>query len=504
MPFAKTGGLADVAGALPQELAKAGVEVVVFMPAYHGIQEAGVALTELSVELEIPVGDRIVCGRLLSGTLEDSKVRIYFVDMPSYFQRRGLYGENGADYEDNCERFVFFSRAVLESIRILDLAPDLIHANDWQTGLIPALLATEYASVPAYQSIASLITIHNLAYQGLFLHRDMWLTGLDWQYFNWRQMEFYGQLNLLKSGLVFADSINTVSPTYAMEIQTEEQGCGLEGVLRHRSEVLSGILNGIDTSVWNPAVDPHLPLKYDVSSWETGKQINKRELQSKLGLPEVDDVPLIGVIGRLAEQKGWKLILDVMESWGDANEDVQWVVLGTGHPVFEQALSGLADRFPERIAARLEFSNEWAHLIEAGSDIFLMPSQYEPCGLNQMYSMAYGTVPVVRRTGGLADTVVDVNDSTLVERSATGFCFEPFESVAMGDAIQRALDVYRHHPAAWKQLVETGMNRDWSWGASARQYQRLYEQTIERRQETVFELRKSGMRYSVQPPRTPG
>ena len=305
----------------------------------------------------------------------------------------------------------------------------------------------------------------------------MLVTGLDWKHFNWREMEFHGRLNLLKTGIVFADAINTVSPTYAAEIQTPEQGCGMDGVLQHRREVLTGILNGIDTGQWNPTGDPHVAVNYDVASWRTGKPACKQALQELMGLNRDPDIPLIGIIGRLAAQKGWSLILPVMKHWLETVE-AQFAILGTGDPEYHSALELLARHYPNKLGACLEFSAPLAHQIEAGGDMFLMPSQYEPCGLNQMYSMAYGTVPIVRHTGGLADTVIDTTPETLAAGIATGFSFHSFDATSLESAMTRAINLFNHDRDAWARLVENGMKQDWSWQASARKYVRYYEQTI--------------------------
>lgn len=477
VPFAKTGGLADVSGSLPIQLEKLGHEVTVFTPAYSQTLSSDLEICEADVEFEIPVGAKLPKGKLLQSQLPDSNVRVFLVKQEDYFERDGLYGESGEDYADNCARFSFFCRAVLETIRIKELEPDLIHANDWQTALLPALLKTELNGVPRFENIASVFTIHNLAYQGVFWHWDMLLTGLDWKHFNWREMEFYGKLNLLKTGIIFADKITTVSPTYAQEIQGPEQGCGLESVLKYRAEDLTGILNGIDDEVWNPSIDPHLVANYDADDWQSGKSECKKQLQSALGLKVDAEIPLIGIVGRLASQKGWSLILPVLQDWLEHME-VQWAILGTGDPAYHETLSSLAARFPERLSAKLEFSNEVAHQIEAGSDIFVMPSQYEPCGLNQMYSMAYGTVPVVRKTGGLADTVIDCTPDSLRKKTANGFVFDDFTAGALRDCLYQAIQVYREDSKNWQQLVETGMKKDWTWKSSAQLYEGLYEQAL--------------------------
>jgi starch synthase len=481
-PFAKTGGLADVCGSLPIDLRLAGHNVAVIMPAYRQVKASGQALEPLGVKFDIPIGNKIVRGRLLRGTLPNSDVPIFFVEQDEYFDRQELYRQKGEDYKDNCERFVFFCRAALEAIRLLHLQVDVVHCHDWQTALIPAYLHIEYLHTHGYEHVASLLTIHNLAYQGIFWHWDMLLTGLDWKYFNLHQMEFYGKLNLLKTGVVFADWLTTVSPTYAKEIQTEALGCGLDGVLRHRSEQLTGIVNGADYNVWNPATDPHLASQYDVSSWQAGKTACKAALQRELGLPESPRTPIIAQIGRLSEQKGWDLVLEVLRRWA-TEMDVQWAILGTGEPYYHEALSQLSREFPFRIAARLDFSEELAHRIEAGADIFLMPSRYEPCGLNQLYSLKYGTVPVVRATGGLVDTVTDATPETQGKGTATGFSFEALNSSVLDSTLRRAVETYWQNEAAWRQLVGTGMQQDWSWTASAQRYVEAYASACRRKQE---------------------
>ena len=481
VPFAKTGGLADVAGALPRELEKLGHDVSVFMPAYESILTSEFSLKPTGIVLEIPIGYGIQKGRLLCCQLPESNITVYLIEQAEYFNRSGLYGEGGNDYPDNCERFTFFSRGVLESLRLLGLQPDLIHVNDWQTGLIPALLKCEFSEHPHYRDIATVITVHNLAYQGMFDYEKMAVTGLDPKFFNWQQMEFHGNLNLLKTGIVFADAINTVSPTYALEIQGSEQGCGLDGVLRDRAHRLSGILNGIDQNEWNPKTDSFLPVnfdsQFDLQTGIEGKAKCKHELQVESKLEPNPNVPLIGIVGRLASQKGWSLILPVLRQWLESVE-AQWVILGTGDPDYHHVLTTLHRSHPSKLALTLGFSNEYAHRIEAGSDMFVMPSQYEPCGLNQMYSMAYGTVPIVRRTGGLADTVINVTQETIENKTATGFSFEDFTVGAFDTAMTKAVRMYYEDRITWNQLIQTGMNHDWSWNASAQRYEELYRKAI--------------------------
>ena len=480
VPYAKTGGLADVCGALPAQLESLGHQVSVVMPGYRSVTYGDFNVQKTGIDLEIPIGSQLVPGELLVTTMPGTNVKVYLVANNDFYDRESLYGEKGVDYQDNAERFIFFSRAVLEAVRLLDLKPDLIHCNDWQTGLIPALLKVEYDSNPLYERIASLITIHNLAYQGTYPPATMPLTGLDWKYYNFLQMEFFDKLNLLKTGIVFADSINTVSPTYAQEIQTAEQGCGLEGVLEGRSDVLSGILNGIDVTQWNPEVDDLIPAKFSADDWPAGKAACKKHLQDYFGLEQNSNTPMIGIVGRLATQKGWSLILQVMQQWLEST-NIQWVVLGTGAPEFHTALTSLYQIHPNKLGLQLGFSNELAHQIEAGADIFVMPSEYEPCGLNQMYSMAYGTVPVVRQTGGLADTVVDASLQTIADGTANGFSFEGFTAPELERALTRAIEMYRSDKKNWNNLVNAGIQRDWSWAVSAKAYESLYLKTVERK-----------------------
>lgn len=478
VPFAKTGGLADVSAALPAALARLGHRPAVIMPAYARAKDCGQPIESTGLDISVQIGSKTVEGLLLKSRLPDSDVPVYLVEQDDYYNRDDLYGIQGADFVDNCERFVFFCRAVLEAIRLLELKVDVLHANDWQTGLLPAYLKTEYRHAPAYERIATLFTIHNLAYQGTFWHWDMLLTGLDWKYFNWHQMEFYGKLNLMKTGLVFADALNTVSPRYAEEIQSPPLGCGLEGVLQQRRDVLSGIINGVDYAAWNPATDAHLPMKYDQAAVAEGKAACKAALQAELGLPLQPKTPLIAFIGRLVDQKGLDLVSGAMQDLL-RSIDAQWVILGTGEPKYHQLLMSLAERNPNRLVVRLSFSESLAHRIEAGADLFLMPSRYEPCGLNQLYSLKYGTIPVVRATGGLVDTIVDATRETLAGGSATGFSFREYEVLALTETLRRAIEAYGQ-PAIWSKLIAAGMRQDWSWDRSAQQYVELYQKTAAR------------------------
>ncbi|MDR1491845.1 MAG: glycogen synthase GlgA [Planctomycetaceae bacterium] len=478
VPFAKTGGLADVSCALPRALSRLGHKTCVIMPGYRKAIQSGQNIWPVGVDFTIPIWNKNVKGSLLESRLPNSDVPVYLVLQDQYYDRDGLYNQKEEDYSDNCERFVFFSRAVLEAIRLLGLEVDILHSNDWQTGLVPAYLEILYRSFQRYKNITSIHTIHNMAYQGVFWHWDMCLTGLDWKYFTPQYMEFYGKLNLLKTALTFADGITTVSPTYAKEIQTEEFGCALDGVLRFRRERLQGILNGVDTDRWNPATDSLISVPFDVNNVFEQKPLCKSALQREMKLPERENSPVIGIVGRLASQKGIDLVAEVMPKWVE-EQDVQWVVLGTGDQWLEQRLQTLAERFPQNIAVKLTFCDQTAHRIEAGSDMFVMPSRYEPCGLNQMYSLIYGAIPIVHETGGLADTIVHVATDSLADETANGFRFRDADVNGLNWAIGQALNYYKNDRETWKKLILTGMKRDFSWRRSAQEYLDFYERRKE-------------------------
>ena len=421
---------------------------------------------------------KLVGCRLLRSRLPDADVPVWLIDQPQYFDRPGLYGTSEGDYPDNAERFAFFCRAAIQAIRRIGWTVDIVHCNDWQSAIVPALMAADPHPQPWMRRAAALLTIHNLAYQGQFPADAFAWTGLDWSHFNSDEFEFHNQINFLKTGIITADAVSTVSPRYAAEIRTPQHGCGLEGVLDYVSDRMIGITNGIDQNIWNPQTDEQLAQNYDLETWREGKVANKRALQSRLHLERADELPLIGLVGRLAEQKGWDLILPVLRWHLTGNRPTQWVVLGSGDAGLETALSDLARDFPHRLAVHVGFDDGLAHQIEAAADLFLMPSRYEPCGLNQLYSLRYGTVPIVTETGGLADTVVDCTPRTLTDRTATGFYLSEHDPAALDVAIGRALELRYHHPLQWAQLVETGMSQDWSWAKSATQYVELYEKTL--------------------------
>jgi len=466
VPFAKTGGLADVAGALPKALAGLGVEVVVVMPRYRqvGIEKFGLKPTGRRVYAEM--SGRQVGAAVYEGLLGGS-VKTWFIDVPEYYDRDSLYGTPEGDYPDNAERFMYFSKAVPETLKVMGFRPDVVHLNDWQSALVSVYLKDRYAKDPFFKGTGTLYTVHNLGYQGQFWALDMHLTGLDKRYFTPDGIEFYGDINLMKAGLVFSDIINTVSKTYSREIQTPEYGHGMDGVLRMRSHDLYGIVNGIDVEDWDPATDADIYQTYGHGDLK-GKLANKRELKKDLGLA-AGPKPLFGIITRLADQKG----LDILsEAVGDIlSLGVQLVVLGTGEKKYHELYSRLAKKKPKQVSVTLGFDAKLARRIYASSDVFLMPSRYEPCGLGQLISLRYGTVPLVRKTGGLADTVKNFNPRT---KTGNGFVFSAYSSAALMKAARAAVKAY-HDKKAWKGLVLRGMSEDHSWESSARGYAGLYK-----------------------------
>jgi starch synthase len=471
-PFAKTGGLADVAGALPRAVAARGHDVRVALPRYRGVERAAGTLATAVPRISVPLGDRTVDGAVREGRL--ATVPVYFVEHDHYFDRPGLYGGPEGAYPDNAERFVFFTRAVLEALAGLDWMPQVIHANDWQTGLLPVYLETLYRDRPGLAGVATVFTVHNLAYQGLFWHHDVPLTGLGWDLFTPAALEFYGHLSFLKGGLVFADVLTTVSPTYAREIQTPERGERLDGVLRARSAELVGILNGIDTEAWDPGTDPQLPARFGPGAL-AGRTVCAAALRAELDLAAPGRrAPLVGVVSRLAEQKGIDLVADAAP-WIVAAGG-QLAVLGTGEARHEAALAAAARSHPGAVAVRLGYDPRLARRIYAGADVFLMPSHYEPCGIGQMLAQRYGAIPVVRRTGGLADTVRAWDPST---GEGTGFLFDDPTPAACRAALDRAFAAHAD-ASTWRVLQANAMAADFSWEASAEAYINCYRRAIRR------------------------
>ncbi|MBI3804849.1 MAG: glycogen synthase GlgA [Nitrospirae bacterium] len=471
-PYAKTGGLGEVVSAVSKALVGQGVSVSVFLPLYGHIDRDHFALKSTGRSITVPLSDRRESGEIFYSNR--AGVHYYFIRHDPFFDRSNLYGTNEGDYPDNAARFVFFSKAVLESIRILGLEPDILHTHDWHTGLLPLFLKREGATDPSFRNIASLFTIHNLGYQGIFWHYDWHLLNLPWDYFTSEALEFYGKINFMKAGLVFADALSTVSPRYAKEIQTAEYGCQLEGILRKRRKDLYGILNGIDTAEWDPSRDSYIAATYNSKSLE-GKEVCKAALQKETGLPIRREIPLLAMITRLSEQKGIDLIDAAFEQIIGAG--VQLVVLGSGDKGYETRLQSLAQEYPQQAVVKIAYDHTLAHRIEAGADLFLMPSKYEPCGLNQMMSLRYGTVPVVRATGGLDDTVTPFNPKTL---KGNGFKFNSYTPTAFFRQIQQGLTLFREKKR-WQSLIRNGMEGNYSWDNSAEKYIRLYQSLLKKK-----------------------
>jgi starch synthase len=473
-PFAKTGGLADVGGSLPSALERLGHEVKVIMPRYSVIPGDRWEFIKVK-DFTLRLGKKEHSLTLWKSRLPGVSVEFLFLSTPLFFNHNGLYSENGKDHPDNLEGFSLFSRAILEVPKLLNWKPDVLHANDWQTGLVFAYLKTLLRGDPFYRKTGTLFTIHNMAYQGLFPGSDFPKLDLPRNIFSPDILEFYGQINFLKGGLAFADILNTVSPTYSREILTPEFGHGLEGVLQKRRNDLFGIINGADYQEWDPARDSFLPSGYSAGSLE-GKSVCKKTLQRRCKFSE-KDVPLIGIISRLTVQKGTDLVLDILDELMCL--DIQLVILGVGEPDLQEKLQAKAGRYRDRVSVHLTFDEAFAHRVEAGADLFLMPSRYEPCGLNQIYSLRYGTIPVVRKTGGLADTVIDATPSNILSGKATGFMFETASPLSLLTSLRLALCLYKD-PLLWKKLVQTAMETDFSWDHSAREYVKLYELALKK------------------------
>lgn len=444
VPFSKTGGLADVAGSLPVALHKAGIDIRVATPRYKSVNVFG------------------------NKTRLNGRVPVYFIENDAYFTRDNLYGDEKGDYPDNLNRFVFFSRRILELLKEINFKPDIIHCNDWQTALVPVYLKETFRKDLFYSGIKTIMTIHNIAYQGLFPKSEFHKTGLSWDYFTMHRLEFYDMVNVLKGGLVFADLITTVSLAYAKDIQTPEFGYGLNGLLFERKNSLFGITNGIDYNEWNPAKDKELKYHFSSSNLD-GKYKNKLTLQKKAGLMQRADIPLIGIVSRLADQKGLDLISQIIRPLLDT--DAQFILLGTGEKRYHRLFEGIKRRFPGKASINLGFDALLAKEIYAGADMFLMPSRYEPCGLGQIISLRYGTIPIVRNTGGLADTISDYDSKPT---RGTGFVFDRYDADELFNAIKRAMDIYRQS-ALWKKLVTSAMKCDLSWDSSAKKYVELYK-----------------------------
>ncbi len=464
VPFSKTGGLADVLGALPLSLAKKSHDVIIVSPLYRHVAEK-FKPEKQSVSLKIKLNEQTIPADIYSIKISEHATA-YFIGNDALFLRDGLYvDKNGIDYSDNAKRFIFFSMAVLELIKKLNIKPDVIHSHDWQSGLIPVYMKTLYSDY--FNGTVSVFTIHNIGYQGIFWHLDMQLTGLGWEYFSSDYLEFYGKLSLLKAGIVFSDAVTTVSPTYGKEILTPEFGYRMDGILKTRQSDLFGILNGVDYEQWNPEHDRFIPHQYSMDTIDL-KHDNRITLNRMFNLDD-SDVPIIGMITRLAQQKGIDLVIEAINRI--ISMGFKLVLLGSGDKPYEDKIKDIANRYKGRVGIKIGFDNSLAHLIEAGADIFLMPSVYEPCGLNQMYSLKYGTVPVVRSTGGLNDTVIEYNPSS---EKGNGFKFKDQSADRMLSALKKAIDVY-NDKQRWQRLIKACMSYDFSWDRSAEDYELLYK-----------------------------
>ncbi len=446
VPFAKTGGLADVAGALPLALEKEGQEVIIVMPRYKAIQDSKFNITR--------VKDDVSC------SVTGKNIKIYFIENDNYFNRDFLYGDKIGDYKDNLERFSYYCKRTLGLLKEINFQPDIIHVHDWQASLVPVYLKTLYKDDAFYKNTRTILTIHNIGYQGIFSKEEFPKLGLDWSLFNIEGLEFYDKVNFLKGGMEFSDIINTVSPTYSKEIQTKEFGFGLEGILARRRDSLFGILNGLDYDIWNPETDKLINKNFSVKTLED-KAKNKEGLQKICGLPLKKDVPLFGIVSRLAEQKGFDILAEGIEKI--CKSDLQLVILGTGDLKYHILLEDMVKKYPKVISLNLKFDDPLAHKIYAGSDIFLMPSKYEPCGLGQLISLRYGTVPLVFKTGGLTDTVNELN----------GFVFSEYTKEDLLKTVNKSIKAFAIKKS-WRALAERAMQCDFSWGESAKQYIKLY------------------------------
>lgn len=475
-PFAKEGGLADVVGALPKFLARLGHDVRVVMPRYYSVDREVYGLKLLPGVLTVPMGiiGHMYCG-VYEGRMPGTDVPIYFLEHEAYYGRSGLYEVDNRGYLDNDNRFIFLSKGGLELCKMIDFRPNVIHAHDWHTAAVPVLLNTAYRSDPHVGGAASILTIHNIQHQGSFYEGVMDVLGIGWEHFNFLELEKDDQVNLLKGGIYHATLLNTVSRGYVREMQTPEYGWGLEGVVRERAADLYGILNGVDYEEWNPETDQLIAANYSRDDL-SGKLLCKRALQRTMGLPERDDVPLIGIVSRLVKQKGVDVLAEALHSILDL--DVQFALLGGGEPWAHFFFGDVAARNPARFACRIGYSNTLAHQVEAGADFFLMPSAFEPCGLNQMYSMKYGTIPIVRATGGLDDSVENFDEASL---TGTGFKFHALTAGAIFDTVGWAVHTWYNNRESIQRLILNGMSQEFTWEEAAAKYEELYRLAMHRK-----------------------
>jgi starch synthase len=465
-PYSKTGGLGDAVGALGKALAKAGHEVAIVTPLHRGVRERFVGLRRVDWRFDLPIGAKRVDAALLAHDV-GPRLTTYFIDNPGYFNRAGIYGEDGSDYGDNAERFIFFCKCVVHLARHLPWKAEVLHVHDWPTGLVPLLVQHEHRAGGWAKPPRLCLTIHNLAYQGVFPRSAFSLTNLPANLFHPDTTEFYGQLNFLKAGIACADIITTVSPRYAREITTQEYGAGLDGLLRKRQQVLHGILNGVDYDEWNTTDNPSLAAPFSVDNL-SGKAACKAALQKRMGLPVNAEIPIFGSVTRLAEQKGIDLTLGALEEM--LAGPIQFVMLGSGSKDYERALQALASRQPEAMAVQIGYDHSLAHQIEAGSDFFLMPSRFEPCGLNQLYSLRYGAIPIVRRTGGLDDTVIDATDDAT---NANGVKFHEPAAQALAKAMRKALLLFQDRELLDRYRAN-GMKVNFSWSEAVKEFESAY------------------------------
>ncbi len=474
VPFAKTGGLADVAGALPKSLRARGCEVKLVMPYYRMVKDSGLPHQYLGEEIEASLGGEKLRADVYLGHLNQD-IPVYFIGREEFFDRESLYSTPKGDYFDNAERFIFFSKAVLNLCQRIGFSPDILHHHEWQTGLIAAYLKSTLRSDPFYSHTAAVFTVHNIAYQGLFKKEKFALTGLPAEMYNPEGIEFWERVNFMKAGIVYADAINTVSKKYSEEIQTPEYGYGLEGILRKKKANLYGILNGVDYEDWDPSHDTHLATRYDLKDI-SGKKECKKDLLKEFRLPpSLENVPLLGMISRLADQKGFDLLAEILEPLFAL--DIGFILLGTGEQKYHDLFAQVAQKYPQKAGVRSAYEDRLAHKIEAGADFFLMPSKYEPCGLNQIYSLKYGTIPVVRATGGLDDTILHYDPAT---RKGNGFKFSRYDSKEFLNTLKGAIRFYSQ-PEHWRQLLQNAMSADFSWDKSADAYLQVYRKALEKK-----------------------
>ncbi len=474
-PLAKTGGLADISYSLPKAIIKENVEINVAIPFYKIIKEKSIACKQIMTDFYIFFGQNYYSANIYKTVIDN--IPVYLIENDFFFNRNGLYMENGLDYEDNALRFAFFCMQALQFFKHIHYKIDIVHANDWQTA--PGIIYTKtiLKDENYFRDIKTLFTIHNISYQGIFPKSVLYDIGLNDSFFHIDSLEYWGNINLMKGAIIYSDAINTVSKTYAEEIKTPQFGCGLEGVIKANEHKLSGILNGIDVEKWNPETDIFLVSNYSVKNLEN-KIPNKIFLQKEYGLEVDKDIPLIGMISRIVEQKGFSIILPILELFLKEN-NVQMIFLGIGDSGYIKVLKDIENKFPKKMVLIEAMDERLAHLIEGGADIYLMPSRFEPCGLNQMYSLVYGTIPVVNKTGGLADTIIDYSEENLKNGLANGFCLPDYSPQGLMYALKKAIDIFKDK-TKWRKLMENAMNCDFSWTNSAKKYIELYQQCLQK------------------------